>query len=78
MQALHAAQEDQRLKEGYFRGDEPIMLENMHPTEPVIHSALPGIRMRLFTRSMKFDLPVFEEHQPAAEERNRILDLFKN
>lgn len=66
-QALHAAQEDQRLKEGYFRGDEPIVLENMHPTEPVIRAALPGIRMRLFTRSIKLDLPVFEEHQPCLD-----------
>lgn len=29
-------------------GDEPFRLENLHPTQPVIEGALPGLRVRVF------------------------------
>lgn len=41
---------DQRLA-GFFRGDEPVIVENMHPSLPVIRSRLPGKRARFFARS---------------------------
>jgi uncharacterized protein YjbI with pentapeptide repeats len=42
-----AAPEDQWV-DGYFRGDEPIVLEQMHPVHEVYHSRLPGVRARCF------------------------------
>lgn len=39
---------DQRLREGFWRGDERIELHNLHPTVPSIVSRLPGIVPRLF------------------------------
>lgn len=41
------APEDQRLQ-GYFRGDEELELEGVHPKRPHILCALPGLRPRLF------------------------------
>jgi len=38
---------DQQI-EGYFRGDEEIVIENMHPEKSVIQTRLPGIRTRCF------------------------------
>jgi len=61
LRAAYAAPKDQRLEEGYFHGNESIVLENMHPTQRYIRTALPGVRMRMFARSVKFDLPAFEE-----------------
>ncbi|WP_437995533.1 DUF2169 domain-containing protein [Sorangium sp. So ce185] len=46
---FNTAPDDQQI-EGYFRGDEPFSLENMHPTEPLIESALPGVATRCFIR----------------------------
>ncbi len=42
-----AAPEDQWAK-GYFRGDEPLVFEQMHPDHPVYQSRLPGVRARCF------------------------------
>ena len=42
-----AAPEDQWV-DGYFRGDEPIVLEQMHPVHAVYQSRLPGVRARCF------------------------------
>ncbi|MGE0788946.1 MAG: DUF2169 domain-containing protein [Sandaracinaceae bacterium] len=39
---------DQRLAEGYWRGDERIEVENLHPSAPSIRSRLPAIRPRVF------------------------------
>ncbi|MFH1137209.1 MAG: DUF2169 domain-containing protein [Pseudomonadota bacterium] len=47
---FNTAPEDQRLN-FYFRGDEEIFLENMHPERKTIRSALPGIRPRLFKKT---------------------------
>lgn len=44
---FNAAPEDQQIQ-GFFRGDEPLLLENMHPERPVIEAALPGIAARAF------------------------------
>ena len=35
-------------KEGYLRGDEPLVLENLHPEHPRYGSGLPGLRVRCF------------------------------
>ena len=35
-------------KEGYLRGDEPLVLENVHPEHPRYASSLPGLRVRCF------------------------------
>jgi uncharacterized protein YjbI with pentapeptide repeats len=44
---FNAALPDQ-WNEGFFRGDEEVVLENMHPTEPVLTGALPGLVTRAF------------------------------
>jgi uncharacterized protein YjbI with pentapeptide repeats len=38
--------------DGYLRGDEPLLFENMHPENPVYRSQLPGARPRLFLEQM--------------------------
>jgi len=43
------AQPDQRI-EGYFRGDEQYVLENLHPAAPVLHGSLPGAAARVLVR----------------------------
>jgi uncharacterized protein YjbI with pentapeptide repeats len=40
---------DQRI-EGYFRGDEPYLLENLHPGRARLAGRLPAIRARCFAR----------------------------
>ncbi|WP_027183840.1 DUF2169 family type VI secretion system accessory protein [Desulfovibrio inopinatus] len=47
---LNWAMSDQILNGVYFTGDETIELTNLHPTESVIHSRLPGQRVRFFLR----------------------------
>ena len=44
---FNAAPEDQRL-DGYWTGDEPILLRNLHPDKPAFRSALPGTVVRCF------------------------------
>jgi uncharacterized protein YjbI with pentapeptide repeats len=46
---FHAAPDDQQI-EGYLRGDEEIALHNLHPTEPVVTTRLPGLRPRVFVQ----------------------------
>jgi len=38
--------------DGYLRGDEPLLFENMHPDYPVYRSQLPGVRPRLFLEQL--------------------------
>ncbi|MBN1104844.1 MAG: DUF2169 domain-containing protein, partial [Deltaproteobacteria bacterium] len=57
---FNAAPEDQQIS-GYFRGDEPVLIENMHPRRPTIRTSLPGLRMRCFIRQAKDGAEVFEE-----------------
>ncbi len=44
-----AAAEDQQL-EGYLRGDEQIVLQNLHPEAAVFKTQLPGLRLRAFCK----------------------------
>src|SRR5687767_15679476 len=34
--------------DGFFRGDEEVLLENMHPQRPRIEGRLPGLALRSF------------------------------
>jgi uncharacterized protein YjbI with pentapeptide repeats len=49
--------------DGYLRGDEPLVFENLHAVHAKYESQLPGIRIRCFTRVMdsKTNKHVFEE-----------------
>lgn len=38
--------------DGYLRGDEPLVLLNMHATQPLYESRLPGVRARLFLEQL--------------------------
>jgi hypothetical protein len=44
--AFQAAPREQRT--AYLRGDEPFLLEGLHPQHPVFEGALPGLRARCF------------------------------
>ena len=44
----YAAPADQRLREGFWRGDEKIELKNLRPGQPEVSTTLPGIRPRGF------------------------------
>jgi len=57
---FNAAQEDQQIA-GYFTGDENIVVENMHPEQPVIKTLLPGLRMRCFVRQEDNGNEIFKE-----------------
>lgn len=57
---FNAAPEDQQI-EGFFRGDEPMVLENLHPDRPVIEAALPGIAARAFINRKAGDGERFSE-----------------
>jgi uncharacterized protein YjbI with pentapeptide repeats len=58
------APDDQRI-EGFFRGDEAYLLENMHPTLPVVRGRLPGVGARVLVR---------RNGQDRAEEVSMVLD----
>lgn len=45
---------DQQI-DGYFRGDETFVIENMHPEKPRIEGALPGIAVRCFVNQKTED-----------------------
>jgi len=51
---------DQRLREGYWKGDEAIRIEGMCVDQPVMQCNLPGVRMRCF--SMAAPESVLREH----------------
>jgi uncharacterized protein YjbI with pentapeptide repeats len=56
-QIFNLAQEEQRLVNGYWRGDENFAIYEMHRSHPEISSALPGVAMRCFyTRAHHGDL----------------------
>lgn len=57
---FNAAPEDQQI-DGFFRGDERFVLENMHPERPVIEAALPGIAARAFLNRKTDEGEVFSE-----------------
>ncbi len=43
---FHAAPADQQL-EGYLRGDEKLLFQNLHPESPTLEARLPGVRVRV-------------------------------
>lgn len=43
----NAAREDQQVQ-GYLRGDEPLLFENLHREHKHFHSRLPGLKLRFF------------------------------
>ncbi len=49
---FNSAPEDQQLK-GYLHGDERVVFQNLHPTEQVFETSLPGIRIRAFVKDDK-------------------------
>lgn len=49
---FQAAPPDQQL-EGFLRGDERLLFQNLHPTEPVLETHLPGLRVRAFLKDRK-------------------------
>ncbi|WP_438000900.1 DUF2169 domain-containing protein [Sorangium sp. So ce185] len=57
---FNAAPEDQQIQ-GFFRGDEPMVLENMHPERPVLEAALPGIAARAFINRKSGEAETFSE-----------------
>lgn len=46
---FNVASPDQRI-EGYFRGDEALRIENMHPEKAVLETRLPAVLARCFLR----------------------------
>jgi uncharacterized protein YjbI with pentapeptide repeats len=58
------AAEDQQIR-GFFRGDEEYLLENMHPTLPVLRGRLPSVGARVLVR---------RKGQDGAEEVAMLLD----
>lgn len=49
---FNAAPADQQL-DGYLRGDERLVFQNLHPTEQVFETRLPGLRVRAFIKDVK-------------------------
>lgn len=48
---FNAAPPDQQI-EGYLRGDEELIFQNLHPAIPVYACKLPGVKPRVFVRDM--------------------------
>jgi uncharacterized protein YjbI with pentapeptide repeats len=46
---FNAAPTDQQI-DGYLRGDEPILFQNMHPKAQLLETRLPGLRIRAFVK----------------------------
>lgn len=46
---FNAAPEDQQI-EGFLRGDEEVVLENLRPEQPLFRTRLPGLRVRVLLR----------------------------
>jgi hypothetical protein len=64
---FQTAPADQQLP-GFFEGNEQIEIENMHSQLPVIQSALPGTRARVFVRDLSDSgQPPFKEFKANAE-----------
>jgi len=58
---FNVAPEDQWLKEGFFRGDETFLLENMHPTRNKIEGRLPGAAIRCYVNQREGQSLTFRE-----------------
>ncbi|KYG09376.1 hypothetical protein BE21_18275 [Sorangium cellulosum] len=46
---FNVAPRDQQIQ-GFFRGDEEIVLRNLHPEKPELRCKLPGVKLRCFLR----------------------------
>lgn len=46
---FQCAPADQQI-DGYLRGDETVLFQNLHPTEQLLETRLPGVRVRAFVR----------------------------
>jgi uncharacterized protein YjbI with pentapeptide repeats len=57
---FNAAQEDQII-DRYFRSDEKVVIENMHPERFKIETTLPGVRMRCFIEEHAEGKEIFKE-----------------
>jgi uncharacterized protein YjbI with pentapeptide repeats len=57
---FNAAPEDQII-DRYFRGDEKVVIENMHPERFKIETTLPGLRMRCFVEKHAEEKEIFKE-----------------
>ena len=53
---FNAAPRDQQV-EGYLRGDEMVVMENLHPEAPLCECRLPGVRTRIFIEVMSPSVP---------------------
>lgn len=53
--AFNAAPRDQQI-EGALKGDEEIVLENLHPEHSTYRSRLPGLRLRMFAKVRQADV----------------------
>jgi hypothetical protein len=61
-----AAPEDQRIDD-FWRGEEPISLQNLHPARAIVKSRLPGLRARCMIRRRAGDRTQIEETEARAE-----------
>lgn len=57
---FNAAPRDQQI-DGDLKGDEKLILENLHPAESTFRTRLPGLRLRLFANIRAGDLLTFRE-----------------
>src|SRR6202041_951811 len=49
---FNTAPADQQV-EGYLRGDEKLVFQNLHPTAQVLEASLPSLRIRAFIKDVK-------------------------
>ncbi len=68
MRFFNTVPEDQQIK-GYFKGDEVMRLQGLHPSRPLIESRLPGLKIRCFA-TLTEDI-----HHPKQTEKTRFLEL---
>ncbi len=66
LSTFNTAPEDQRTS-AVLRGDEPILIENMHPTKAVLETALPGVLARCFVTQKDASGEVLREVPMAVE-----------
>ncbi|WP_437754786.1 DUF2169 domain-containing protein [Sorangium sp. So ce1389] len=71
---FNVAPRDQQIQ-GYFRGDEEIVLRNLHPEKPELRCKLPGVQLRCFMRRKRRS---GEEAQTELAMRLDTLWLFPN
>lgn len=73
---FNAASEDQFIGE-FFKGGEPLTVENMHPDMPRIEGTLPNLRMRAFvTLNPEYDMYAFPTG-PLPSQQVRETDEFR-